>query len=227
MCGRTDFNVLGKRLNQHQGRNPKQKIGITTTVVQCRACGLIFANPLPIPQRIADHYEVPVDLYFGEQLKEIPETYFQHEINTFKAIYPARASMRGLDIGTGLGGVMKALIRNDVDAYGLEPSKSFYEYALTRGFPSDRLFNQSLEEASFPDSFFDLILFSAVFEHLYDPNQALVTALRWLKPGGLVYIGVPSNRIFVQLLANLFYRLRGMDYVSNISPMHAPFHLYE
>jgi SAM-dependent methyltransferase len=227
MCRGTDFRVLGKRLNQHQGQKPQQKIGITTTVVQCKRCSLIFANPLPIPNQIADHYDVEIDNYFGDHIKNIPENYFSNEIATLKSIYPIQPGMRALDIGTGLGGVMQALTKNGIDAYGLEPSKSFYQFALTRGFNKERLFNQGIEEASFQDGYFDLVLFSAVFEHLYDPNQALVNALKWLKPGGIVYIGVPSNRIFIQLLTNFFYTLKGLDYVSNISPMHAPFHIYE
>lgn len=227
MCLNADFKVLGKRLNQHQGKNPRRKAGITTTVMQCRNCGLIFANPLPIPKSIGDHYDVAVDHYFGDHIKNIPANYFQNEMDTFKSIYPVQPGTKGLDIGTGLGGVMTALERNGIEAYGLEPSKSFYDFALTRGFSRDRLVNSSMEDATFQENYFDLVIFSAVFEHLYDPNQAIVNALKWLKPGGIIYIGVPSNRIFVQRLANLFYRLKGLDYVSNISPMHEPFHLYE
>jgi len=208
MCMGTSFKVLGKRLNQSQGKNPQRKTGITTTVVQCITCGLIFANPVPVPQNISDHYDMEVDDYF-------------------KSIYKSQSGLRGLDIGTGLGGIMRALEKGGIEAHGLEPSKSFYDFAVSKGIPNDRIHNQSTEDANFPNYYFDLIIFSAVFEHLYNPNQALVNALKWLKPGGIIYIGVPSNRIFVQQLANFFYKLKGLDYVSNISPMHPPFHLYE
>lgn len=227
MCAGTDFKVLGKRLSQSQGKNPQRKTGITTTVVQCNTCGLIFANPVPVPQDIADHYDVEVDDYFEAGFKEPPADYFQKELTYFKSIYQNQSGLRGLDIGTGLGGIMRALERGGLEAHGLEPSKSFYDFAVSKGIPRDRIQNRSTEDADFPSEYFDLIIFSAVFEHLYDPNQALVNALKWLKPGGIIYIGVPSNRIFIQLLANLFYKLKGLDYVSNISPMHAPFHLYE
>jgi SAM-dependent methyltransferase len=223
----TSFKILGKRLNQHQGKKPENKTGITTSVVKCNDCGLIFANPIPIPQLITDHYNVEVDHYFEDGIKNTPEDYFHNELKFFKSLYQSDTPLKGLDIGAGLGGVMRALNKNGIDAYGLEPSKTFYDFAISRGVPGDRLYNKSTEDATFPEAQFDLIIFSAVFEHLYDPNQALVNALKWLKPGGIVYIGVPSNRIFIQLLANLYYKLKGLDYVSNISPMHAPFHLYE
>ncbi len=53
-----NFKILGKRLNASQGRNPSQKTGITTTIVKCKKCGLIFPNPIPIPISLQDHYGV-------------------------------------------------------------------------------------------------------------------------------------------------------------------------
>ncbi len=68
MCGASDqFSVLGKRLNASQGTKPSRKIGITTTVCKCNNCNLIFANPLPIPENIQDHYGVPPESY-GEKI---------------------------------------------------------------------------------------------------------------------------------------------------------------
>jgi hypothetical protein len=51
--------------------------------------------------------------------------------------------------------------------------------------------------------------------------------MSWLKPGGILFIEVPSSNYLVTKLLNLYYKLTGSDYVSNISPMHQPFHLYE
>src|SRR6187455_559029 len=62
-----EHRVIGKRLNKSQGKNPRNKTGITTTVCKCNRCGLIFANPMPVPDQMADHYGVP------------PEDYFQNE----------------------------------------------------------------------------------------------------------------------------------------------------
>ena len=56
--------ILGQRLNQSQGFNPKTKTGISTSVMQCRSSGLIFSNPQPVPFDIQDHYSVPPENYF-------------------------------------------------------------------------------------------------------------------------------------------------------------------
>ena len=58
MCGDESQGhiVLGQRLNQSQGFSPKKKTGITVSVMKCKKCGLIYAQPLPIPFDIQDHY---------------------------------------------------------------------------------------------------------------------------------------------------------------------------
>jgi predicted SAM-dependent methyltransferase len=66
-----------------------------------------------------------------------------------------------------------------------------------------------------------------VLEHLYDPSAAIEKALRWLKHGGLIHIEVPSSKWLVNRIANTLYKLQGLDYVANISPMHNPYHIYE
>jgi len=58
MCGEDSgkAEVLGQRLNRSQGKSPKRLSGISVSVMKCRRCSLIFANPLPKPANIQDHY---------------------------------------------------------------------------------------------------------------------------------------------------------------------------
>jgi hypothetical protein len=62
---------------------------------------------------------------------------------------------------------------------------------------------------------------------LYDASESIKTAMGWLKPGGLLHIEVPSSNWLIAKIANLYYRIWGLDYVTNLSPMHEPFHIYE
>jgi hypothetical protein len=48
-----------------------------------------------------------------------------------------------------------------------------------------------------------------------------------LKPGGIIHAEVPSSDYLLHQLLNGFYRLIGTNFVANLSPMHAPYHLYE
>ena len=230
MCGATKdyFSVLGKRLNSSQGKNPAKKVGITTTVCKCNNCDLIFANPLPIPEDINDHYGVPPETYWKEEYFKVSDDYFKGEIEWLNRLMPIKEGMRTLDIGAGIGKQMIALKRAGFEAYGLEPSEPFYERAIEKmGISPERLELSSIENAEYENDYFDFISFGAVLEHLYFPSESIGQALKWLKPGGLIHIEVPSTKWLINKILNRYYKLRGLDYVANISPMHTPFHLTE
>lgn len=230
MCGSKSgtHKILGKRLNGSQGKNPKKKIGITTTIVKCTGCGLIYSNPQPVPFDIQDHYGVPPENYWKDDYFTITDNYFQGEIERLKKILDFKDGMKSLDIGAGLGKQMIALSKSGFETYGFEPSKQFYERAISKmGINPERLKLGMIEEVEYPENHFDFISFGAVLEHLYDPSDSILKALKWLKPNGIIHIEVPSSDWLIGKIINLFYKLKGTDYVGNLSPMHEPFHLHE
>jgi 2-polyprenyl-3-methyl-5-hydroxy-6-metoxy-1,4-benzoquinol methylase len=219
---------LGRRLNTSQGKNPRNKVGIATTIMKCKNCGLIFSNPQPIPYDIQDHYGVPPENYWKPDYFKWDESYFKYEIGKLKELMPFQPGQKALDIGAGLGKGMLSLMKAGYDTYGFEPSKPFYERAISQmGIPQDRLKIGMIEEMNYPENEFDFISFGAVMEHLYDPSGSILQSMKWLKPGGLMQIEVPSSDWLINKIFNFVYKIQGLDYVANISPMHEPFHLYE
>lgn len=230
MCGdiSDSHKILGKRLNKSQGKKPKGKTGITTTVCKCNNCGLIYSNPQPIPLNIQDHYGVPPEDYWHESYFNFDENYFKGEISQLKKLIDFKDGMKSLDIGAGLGKQMIALENAGFDVFGFEPSQPFYERALSKmNISSDKLKLGMLEEVDYEENSFDFVSFGAVLEHVYDPSESIKKALKWTKPNGLIHIEVPSSEWLTNKVINLFYKLRLSDYVGNISPMHEPYHLYE
>jgi 2-polyprenyl-3-methyl-5-hydroxy-6-metoxy-1,4-benzoquinol methylase len=230
MCGsKTDkHKILGKRLNASQGKNPKNKIGITTTIVKCTNCGLIYSNPQPVPFDIQDHYGVPPENYWKENYFNVSDNYFQGEIERLKKLIDFKDGIKSLDIGAGLGKQMIALSKAGFSTYGFEPSKQFHERAISKmGINPDKLKLGMIEEVEYPENYFDFISFGAVLEHLYDPSDSILKAMKWLKPNGIIHIEVPSSDWLIGKIINLFYKLKRTDYVGNLSPMHEPFHLHE
>jgi ubiquinone/menaquinone biosynthesis C-methylase UbiE len=230
LCGSGSDNhkILGRRLNRSQGFNPRNKTGIATTVQKCSNCGLIFSNPQPIPVDIQDHYGVPPENYWKPEYFVWHPEYFAREIERLKILLPFNPGQKALDIGAGLGKGMLSLMKAGYDTWGFEPSQSFHKRAIEQmGISSDRLQLGMIEEMMYPENEFDFISFGAVLEHLYDPAASIECAMKWLKPGGLIQIEVPSSDWLINKIFNLAYRLRGLDYVANISPMHDPYHLYE
>jgi len=220
--------ILGRRLNQTQGKNPKKKSGISISICKCSNCGLIYANPMPIPLNVQDHYDINPEEYWDTNYVNSDGAYYKNSIEKIKRLLNFSEGMKSLDIGAGLGAEMKAFSNAGFDAFGLEASKSFYNRAITHnGIDSKKLKMSMIEHAEFPDNFFDFILFDAVLEHIYSPSEAIKKALKWLKPGGIILVMVPSANWLFHKLVNLYYKIRLSDYVCNLSPMHEPYHLFE
>lgn len=230
MCGAdsSKHRVLGKRLNRSQGKRPSKKIGITTTVLKCKDCGLIYSNPQPIPNDLQDHYGIPPKDYWKDEYFIENKDYFKKEIEVLEKIMKVSVGMKSLDIGAGLGKQMIALADAGFDAHGFEPSKPFYRQAISKmKIDPTKLKLGMIEELEYPDNYFDFISFGAVLEHLYDPANSINRAMKWLKPTGILHIEVPSSKWLVSKIINFYYKIKMTDYVGNISPMHEPFHLYE
>lgn len=231
MCGSaaSEHRVVGQRLNCSQGLRPKAKHGISVSVMRCKKCGLHFSNPMPIPENINDHYGIPPEDYWqANYFNPPPANAFNVQIATAKRLLSGKGNLKALDIGAGLGKTMITLANAGFDVFGFEPSHPFYERAISMmKIAPDRIRCGMIEEMDYEKESFDFITFEAVAEHLYHPAKSIQKALEWLKPGGIIHIEVPSSNHFISKLINLYYRLVGTTYVTNLSPMHVPFHLYE
>lgn len=230
MCGSPNSNhlILGQRMNKSQGFNPKKNIGITVSVQKCTECGLIYSNPQPIPKDIQQHYGTPPENYWKPEYFKWTPDYFSFQIKEVKELMPFEDGMSALDIGAGLGKAMLSLESAGFNAYGLEPSVPFYEMAISKmNIKPSKLKLGRIEDLEYENNRFDFITFGAVFEHLAEPAACLEKALSWLKPNGIIQIEVPSSDWFMQKIMNGYFRLRNTNYVTNLSPMHSPFHLFE
>lgn len=226
MCGGTSFKLLGMRLSASQGFRPRKAEGIAVPVKQCRDCNLVFSDPLPVPASHSDHYGEPEDYWTPAAFRWTPD-YFASEIATAKRLLDFKPGMTALDIGVGLGKAMKSLSAAGFDSWGVEPSAGFRSKAIEMmELDPNRVQLAPVETAEF-DQQFDFITFGAVLEHLYSPSLAIERVLRWLKPGGVIQAEVPSSHWLVAKIVNGWFRLSGTNYVTHISPMHPPFHLFE
>ena len=224
---------IGRRLNNSNGRNPGKKIGISTTIIKCKKCGLVYSNPMPIPYDWKMHYDLDVNDYYSDEFLEIAVEgiHYKGEIdflNTFKNYYKGEGRPVILDIGSGIGSTLLNYKNAGFDIYGLEPSDAFYEKSKQYlGEDFKKIQHTIFEEAEFGQAQFDFIFSFNVLEHVYSPDALIVQALKWLKPGGLLGLVMPSSTWLTAKLFNFYYRLRGTDLVTNLSPMHNPFHMYE
>ena len=119
-----------------------------------------------------------------------------------------RPGARVLDIGAGRGRLVAELRRRGFDAEGIEPSARSAGAAAAAGVPVAR---RSIAEHQ--DSGLDAVVLWHVLEHLDDPAAALERVRSWLRPGGLVLVGVPN-------VASLQARVAGPAWMHFDVPRH-------
>lgn len=107
------------------------------------------------------------------------------------ARHGARAG-RLLDAGAGRGRFVGAAVAAGWDAGGLEPAARGVEAA--RDVYGVTLQRAGIEDAVVEPSSTDAITLWHVLEHVEDPPATLATLRGWLRPGGLVLVGVPNVR---------------------------------
>lgn len=232
MCSNPVANtkVMGIRLNQSQGRKPKTKTGIAVSVCKCDRCELVFSNPQPVPFDILDHYGIPPDEYWKEVSHSPEPGYYKSEVLAAKKLLGNKKNMKALDVGFGLGKGIVVLREHGFDVFGLEPSPPFYDASLAAiAAPKDDVRFQccAIEDGDFESNTFDFITLGAVLEHLYNPAAEIEKCMEWMKPGGILHIEVPNSRHLVSRILNFGYKLMGTTFVTNLSPMHQPYHLFE
>ena len=122
---------------------------------------------------------------------------------------PGSAARRVVDIGCGSGAVTRLLLREGVDAFGIEPDWTLLRAALgdaKRPAPPGRWLAGRAERLPIATSSVDTVLFCNSLHHIPPDRQvaALAEAARVLKPfGEIVVIEPVADGDFFELLAPL------------------------
>ena len=110
---------------------------------------------------------------------------------------------RLLDVGAGRGLLVEELRRAGYDARGIDPAGR-----ATAGSAIER---RALGDHT--DADLDAVVMWHVLEHLDDPRAALERARSWLRPGGLLLVGVPN-------IASLQAAVGGSGWLHLDAPRH-------
>ncbi len=118
-----------------------------------------------------------------------------------------------LDVGCGRGQLGEAIRQLGWEVWGVEQSGEACTTARRR---LHRLIEADLNdldriEREVAGTTFDALVFSDVLEHLYDPRTVLENYLRFVKPGGRVFISVPNAVVWTNRLKLLFGRVDYTD----------------
>jgi 2-polyprenyl-3-methyl-5-hydroxy-6-metoxy-1,4-benzoquinol methylase len=132
-------------------------------------------------------------------------------VREFRRLLPWRG--RVLDVGCGRAALAEAIRELGWEVWGIEQSGEACKTAQGR---VDRLIEADLHDDRFVkeslgDARFDALVFSDVLEHVYDPRTVLESYLRYVRPGGRVFISVPNAVVWTNRIQLMLGRVRYTD----------------
>lgn len=158
-------------------------------------------NPQPSDEELAAIY---TERYF---IDRVPGGAFNPETDRLKretaALYldevearlgvdaTSRRGLKLLEIGSGLGHLLAEAASRGYDVAGIEYSESSVRVANER-LGAARVRQGSLGNVPLPSHRFDVVIMADVIEHTRDPLVDLGHAWDALRPGGLLFLALPS-----------------------------------
>ena len=190
-------------------------------IVKCNNCRLIYMNPRPTSESILtlyDKYYTPKD-----DLQLLPKLENKRLMMNLKKLWHklngqyideiiSKAKGKVLDVGCGNGYLLLPLKDKGCEVYGVEINYKSVNVCNELGL---KVFCGTLEDANFPDEFFDIVILSQVLEHLSSPKVSLRKTFRILKPSGKVFIYCPNANSYLSRLFSKYWH-----------GWHLPFHFY-
>lgn len=169
----------------------------TYKLVCCRQCGLIYIDPMPTSENLAQHYPadyIPYSKAVDDEpcfLKRWDRRYGVYKRCRAVVQHSVRQSGRVLDVGCATGNFLDGMRRfGNWQTVGVEPN--FYASNYARERLSLNVFTGSLKEANFEDSSFDIVTLWDVLEHVPDPMATLQEVARVLRVDGLMVLSLPN-----------------------------------
>ncbi|MBM4452972.1 MAG: class I SAM-dependent methyltransferase [Chloroflexi bacterium] len=162
------------------------EMGGNRTIYECRNCSLRFIDPVPSQKELRIIY----DKYYIKSNNRASTLHnrsygwltFRRQWQIISRLVPKKGG-RILDYGCG-GGHFLDNISHRWERFGIELSDDAREVATEKGINTFA----TLEEAAFPNEFFDIIVMFATIEHLPNPRDTVKKLRDILKTGALFVV---------------------------------------
>lgn len=168
---------------------PAAIFGTRSAIYRCGACG--GGCTVPAPQTLGDYYtEQPryeAEFATKSQLyKRFADNLLDFAEDGARTLGKSIARGRLLDVGAGRGWLVERARARGFDAIGLELNRANVHAARRDGVALYESLDELLMHHKLQS--FDIVVFSAVIEHVSDPASFMAANLAPLRPGGLVVI---------------------------------------
>ena len=205
-CGKNDWRL--------KHRLPAFLFGKTAKIFVCRVCGLGRTDPAPTTN--SEYYEKneKYDSLFMKNKNLYMK--FAHDLLSLIGTRMIYAEKRLLDVGCGGGFLVEAAIENGFNATGIEYNQDIVSWAKKRGVPVEQ---GDLKSKLKDSDKYDVVVLSAILEHMSDPASLLTDCKKILNPGGIILV---SQASFDGLLPRLFswgwYALQPREHYWHFTP---------
>lgn len=198
LCGTDDYREL------YQGRDRLHHLPGIFPVVQCRQCGLVYLNPRPDQDSLAQYYPNDYSPFAAGHglLGRVKKELRQKEAKRIGQLFPTGG--RVLEIGCA-GGDLLVPLRDVVglEVAGIEMSP--YAADLARGEHALEVHTGTVFDAPYQAASFDGVVMRHVVEHFPSPRRALEKAVAFLRPGGILIVSTPNFDSFDRRVFGRFW----------------------
>ena len=190
LCGRDEYDVRypatadGNALRVDAFRCTHSGYGHHPQIVECRHCGLVYANPRWSVDDVMNAYSAVQDETYVEERVGRELTFRNHLHDMERVIGPADGRAL-LDVGAYIGVFVEAAAAAGWQSKGVEPSQWAAAEAQRRGLD---VRVGTLDSVELDEESFDVVTMWDVIEHLADPAAELDRARRLLRPGGWLVV---------------------------------------
>ena len=200
-------------------------------VVKCNSCGLVYLNPRPTFQSMADYYPPEYyDITMPNRISPSPDG-FRNLVTNLLAMAGNRGRIKSveknhildrqtklLDLGCGNGNFLYALKeKKGCEVAGVEFCAEMAKYCSSQLGLDVR--EGVLLENRFADGCFDVVTMWHYFEHEFNPLGVLWEVRRILKDDGLVVMEIPTIDCWpAKLFKSKWFPLEVPRHVVHYSP---------
>lgn len=152
-------------------------------LLQCRDCGFVFARDIPTVKDLTDYYSGYGTTHY---LSPITIKRYNEWLDEFE-VYRETGNI--LDVGCGSGFFLEEAKKRGWHVYGTEFSDELVAICRSKSISMSQ---GSLNERTFDNLQFDVVISIEVLEHINNPVEEMQHIRRLLRPGGLFYCTTPN-----------------------------------
>jgi len=170
---------------------------------ECPECGTTFTNPRPTPEILDFYYETSENYkYWNKMIFPASEDARRERIFRPRVDRVLEFCRRFdvefgtfLEVGAGFGTFCEELGGRGIfqRIIAVEPTPDLVRSCRARGV---EVFADTIERIRLPEESVDVVASFEVIEHLFRPEEFVSQCIRFLKPGGIVFLTCPNGQGF-------------------------------